>query len=215
MKMIITRPQHDVTTKYLSAWAEEIVYFAESKGAEVIDLRKEKANKNDFVGRVKKLRPDVVFLNGHGDDDCVTGHDNKELVKAGDNHNILEGLITYALSCNSGKVLGPKVAKNKNTTYIGYKDQFIFMADSNYATRPLEDPKAKPFMEASNQVMISLLKGNRAREASEKSKNRFRDSYIKLSSSSSDSDSLQAAQCLWWNMRNQVCLGDLDAGLKI
>ena len=215
MKIIVTRPQHDVTTKYLSAWAEEIIYFAQDKSFEVIDLSKEKANKNDFAGRVKKLKPDIMFLNGHGNDDCVTGHDNKDLVKAGENHDILKGAITYALSCNSGKVLGNKVAEIKNTTYIGYKDEFIFVGDGNYLTRPSDDPKARPFKESSNQVMISLLKGNRAEEASERSKNKFKEYFIKLSSSGSDPDSLQAAQCLWWNMRNQVCLGDLNAGLKI
>lgn len=214
MKMIVTRPQYDTTTKYLSVWAEEVINFAKKNKIEVIDLLKHKANKKDFVGRVKKLQPDVIFLNGHGDDDCVTGHDEETLVEVGDNHDILRGAITYALSCNSGKILGQKVVENKATTYIGYEDKFIFVSDRNYIHSPIDDPKARPFMEASNQVMISLLKGNKAKDASERSKNKFRDNYIRLLSSSADQDSLQAAQCLWWNMRNQVCLGDLDAELK-
>lgn len=215
MKMIVTRPQYDITTKYLSVWAEEVINFAKKKKIEVIDLLKDKANKKDFVGRVKKLKPDVIFLNGHGDDDCVTGHDEEALVEAGDNHDILRGAITYALSCNSGKILGPKVAENNEATYIGYEDEFIFIVNGNYLSRPQDDPMAKPFMEASNQVMISLLKGHRAGEASEKSKNKFKEHFMKLSSSQADPDSLQAAQCLWWNMRNQVCLGNLDAELKV
>ena len=85
MKMIVTRPQHDVITKYLSVWAEEVINFAKEKGIEVFDLIKEKANKKDFCGRVNKLQPDMIFLNGHGDDDCVTGHDDQEIVRAGDN----------------------------------------------------------------------------------------------------------------------------------
>ena len=85
MKMIVTRPQYDVITKYLSVWAEEVINFAKEKGIEVFDLIKEKANKKDFCGRVKKLQPDMIFLNGHGDDDCVTGHDDQEIVRAGDN----------------------------------------------------------------------------------------------------------------------------------
>ena len=214
MKMIVTRPQHDVITKYLSVWAEEVINFAKKKRIEVIDLLKDKANKKDFVGRVKKLQPDVIFLNGHGDDDCVTGHDEETLVEVGDNYDILRGAITYALSCNSGKILGPKATENNEATYIGYEDEFIFVANGSYLTRPQDDPMAKPFKEASNQVMISLLKGNKARDAFERSKNKFRDNYIRLLSSSADQDSLQAAQCLWWNMRNQVCLGDLDAELK-
>ncbi|MBU0722215.1 hypothetical protein KKA93_02030 [Patescibacteria group bacterium] len=215
MKMIVTRPQHDVITKYLSVWTEEVINFAKEKGIEVFDLIKEKANKKDFCRRVKKLQPDMIFLNGHGDDNCVTGHDDQEIVRAGDNHNILYGAITYALSCNSGKILGPKVTKNKATTYIGYEDKFIFVSDRNYMHSPIDDPRARPFMEASNQVMISLLKGHRAGEASKKSKNKFKEHFMKLSSSQADPDSLQAAQCLWWNMRNQVCLGNLDAKLNV
>lgn len=215
MRMIVTRPQYDITTKYLSVWAVEVINFAKGKRVEVIDLFKDKANKKDFIGRVKKLQPDVIFLNGHGNDDCITGHDNEKLVEAGDNHDILHGAITYALSCNSGKILGSKVAENNEATYIGYEDKFIFVADGNYLSRPQDDPMTKPFMEASNQVMISLLKGNRAQEASEKSKNKFKEHFMKLSSSKADSDSLQVAQCLWWNMRNQVCLGNLNAKLKV
>jgi len=214
MKMIVTRPQHDITTKYLSVWAGEVIFFARQKKIEVFDLIKNKANKKDFEGRVKKLRPEVIFLNGHGNDDCVTGHDNEKLVDVENNHDILSGAITYALSCNSGKILGPKVVENNEATYIGYEDEFIFVGNRKYLAHPLEDPMAKPFMESSNQVMISLLKGNNAQAASEKSKNKFKEHYMKLSSSQADSDTLQAAQCLWWNMRNQVCLGDLNAKLS-
>ena len=62
-------------------------------------------------------------------------------------------------------------------------------------------------MEASNQVMISLLKGKSAKEASQKSIDKFKNNYQKLLTSNTDIDSLTAAQFLWWNARNQVCLG--------
>ncbi|MEK7083787.1 MAG: hypothetical protein AAB932_00975 [Patescibacteria group bacterium] len=213
MRLIVTRPQHDMTTTYLSSWAGEIIDFAKKKGVEVYDLVREKANKAEFEGRVKKIKPEAVFLNGHGSDDSVAGHDNNPIVSAEDNHTILNDKITYALSCNSGKKLGPKVVENGATAYIGYSDEFIFVADNRFIRKPIDDPTAKPFMEASNQVMISLLKGNSAKDASERSKNKFRDNYTRLVLSNADPDSLQAAQYLWWNMRNQVCLGDVDAKL--
>jgi len=95
--------------------------------------------------------------------------------------------------------------------YVGYADEFIFVCDKRYLTKPLEDPLVKPFMESSNQVMISLLKEHTVKEASERSKSLFKEHYLKLSSSNADQDSLQAAQCLWWNIRNQVYLGDVDS----
>src|SRR3989338_250123 len=119
MRLIITRPQHDITTRYLSSWAGDIIDFAKKKGIGVCDLVREKANRAEFEGRVKKIKPKVIFLNGHGCDDCVTGHDNNVLVSVDKNHNILNNKITYALSCNSGKKLGPKVVENGTATYIG------------------------------------------------------------------------------------------------
>jgi len=77
MKIIITRPQHDVTTRYLAYWAEEVINLARKKLIDVIDLNKNKANKAEFAGRVKKLQPELVFMNGHGNDDCVCGHNNE------------------------------------------------------------------------------------------------------------------------------------------
>jgi len=211
MKLVITRPEHDITTRYISTWAEEIISFAQSKKIDVIDLAGEKANKNDFEGRVNKLQPKAILLNGHGSDDCICGHNDEILIKAGDNHKFLQGKITYALSCSSGKKLGPEVVEDEKSVYIGYDDDFIFVTDHRYVGRPAEDPKAKPFMESSNQVMLSLLKGNTAKEASDKSKNKFIENVRSMSTSIADPDTLQAAQCLWWDMRHQVCLGDGNA----
>jgi len=212
MRLIITKPEHDVTTKYISAWAKEVADFAESKGFDVICLDREKANKDDFNGRISKLHPDAVFLNGHGNSDCVCGHNDEILVKAEESHNLLQGgKTTYALSCGSGKILGVKVVADGDSTYIGYNDDFAFVINHKYISRPLEDPIARPFMESSNQVMFSLLKGNTAKEASDKSKNRFYEHIKRLSSSLADPESLQAAQMLYWDMKHQVCLGKDDS----
>lgn len=209
--IIITRPEHDLTTKYISLWAEEIISLAEKKGIEVIDLKKQKANHKEFNGRVKKLKPKAIFINGHGSEICVAGHNNEVLIQEDVNHEILNGKILYALSCKSAKSLGRKVFEYEHSAYIGYKDDFIFTMDKDYAFKPLEDPKSKPFMESSNQVMISLLKGNSVLEASQKSIDKFKSNCRKLLASNTDVDSLTAAQFLWWNARNQMCLGDGDA----
>lgn len=208
MKLLVTLPQHDITTKYISAWAKDIIEFAKQRGIEVIDLADHKANRKDFEGRINKVKPKVIFLNGHGNNDCVFGHDNHILVKTGDNHSTLQGKITYALSCNSAANLGPEVVKDKNSTYIGYDDEFCFSGNTNYLSHPLDDPRSKPFMEASNQVMRSMLKGNNCVEACEKSKKKFREHINKLSSSLADPNSLLDAQLLWWDMKHQVYLGN-------
>ncbi|MDP2909940.1 MAG: hypothetical protein Q8N69_02625 [bacterium] len=211
MRIIVIRPSYDVTTKYISAWAEKVVKFAETRGFTVIDLEKEKAKRSDFEGRIKKLEANLIFINGHGNESCIFGQDNNLLIGENNGDNLLAGKITYALSCESAKKLGLRVSEYKNSAYIGYLDEFIFLLDSRYVSRPADDPKSKPFMESSNQVMISLIKGNTAEESSEKSKRKFLENFIKLSSSASDPDTIQSMRFLRWNMMNQVCLGDRDA----
>jgi hypothetical protein len=208
--MIVTRPEHDLTTKYISFWAEEIISLAKKKGMDVIDLKKNKANKLELAGRIKKLNPRALFLNGHGDKECVTGHNNEILINDS-NHELLKGKIIYALSCQSGSALGKKALEFENTVYIGYKDDFAFITDKDYHFKPLDDPSTGLFMEASNQVMISLLKGNSAGQASQKSIQKFLSNSSKLLTSNTDVNSLYTAQCLWWNARNQVCLGSGEA----
>lgn len=214
MSFIVTRPQHDVTTRYISAWAEEIISFAKRKGVMLVDLVRDKATRRELEGRIRKIAPRLIFFNGHGSQDSVKGHDNEILIKVGDNDSLLWGRIVYVLACDSGGVLGPTIAQGKNTAFIGYKDEFIFVGDIRYVGRPLEDPKAQPFMESSNQVMLSILKGHSASKASEKSKELYRKNFTTFTSSSADADSVQVAQFLWWNMRNQVCLGDQSARLE-
>jgi len=37
--LLITRPDHDVTTRYLSAWSKEIIELADKKNIQVMDLK--------------------------------------------------------------------------------------------------------------------------------------------------------------------------------
>jgi hypothetical protein len=211
MSLLITRPDFDPATKYLSAWSEKILNIAREKGQKFIDLRGKKVTKRELVGRLKKLNPRLVILNGHGSENSIAGQDNEILIEADNNESLLHNRITYAVSCNSGKTLGPMVAENENTAFIGYDDDFVFTSDRRFFSRPLDDKRAKPFMEASNHVAISLLKGHKVKVASERSKELFKKSFQHLLSSKSDADSLQDARFLWWNMKHQVCLGDVNA----
>lgn len=206
-KILITRPEHDFGTKYLSFWAKEVIETANKKGFDVIDLHREKADRKEFEGRVSKTNPSLIMLNGHGDENTVTGHDNKTIVEKGKNERLLKKRITYAVSCDSAKNLGESCADD-DTAYIRYEDSFIFNFDRKYLNRPLDDKRAKKFLEASNQVPLSLLKEHSAKEASEKSKEAFRREIgLLITSLYSDPDSLEDAKDLLWDMQHQVCLG--------
>lgn len=211
MSFLITRPDYEPATKYLSCWSEEIIKVARSKGIKVVDLQGEKAKRSELMGRLSKINPALLVLNGHGDENTITGQDEEILIQVGDNEQVLNSRITYAVSCNCGKKLGPKAVLHENTTFIGYDDKFVFTSDRKCLSRPLDDKRVQPFMEASNHVAISLLKGHKASDASKRSKEMFEKNYKKLLSSNSDSNALQDARFLWWDMMHQVCLGNLSA----
>ena len=86
---LFTRPDYDPVTKYLSAWAKILIDEARAKAIEIIDLVGAKANRKELEGRLKKKRPSLVMLNGHGNDDCVTGQDDEPLVEVGENAQVL------------------------------------------------------------------------------------------------------------------------------
>lgn len=213
MSLLITRPNYDVATKYLSYWSEEIIKEAKSKGRKITDITGEKVTREEVIGRLQKVSPSLVVFNGHGSDNSITGHDEEVLIEGGENEHALHSRITYAVSCCCGKKLGPKCVEKENTTFIGYDDDFVFTSDRKCLSRPLKDKRAEPFMKASNHVAISLLKGHLSKEASKRSKELFEKSYKKLLSSNADPNSLQDARFLWWNMTHQVCLGDVNAGI--
>lgn len=106
-RLLVTRPDTDRTTRYISAWAGKILEVAESKGDIVFDLSKERANKKEIESILLKKEPEILFLNGHGDKNCVTGQNNEVLIDAIHNAHLLKGKIIYALACKSGEGLGP------------------------------------------------------------------------------------------------------------
>jgi hypothetical protein len=201
-RMIITRPEHEPATRYLSCWSGYIIEAAIKKNIDVTDLRREKAVRKELEGRL------LVILNGHGSDECVLGHNDKELINIKSNGDLLKGRVTYAVSCNSAKLLG-KYCADTNTAYIGYNEKFVFNAEARHLSHPLEDKRAARFLQSSNQVSLSLIKGHTAKESSDNSKSLFRDQIRELlPSANNDPSAREDAADLFWDMNHQVCEGN-------
>ena len=211
--LLITRPNHDVTTNYLYYWSQKILDVANEKGIRTVDLKGKRANKKEFTSVINKIKPHLVILNGHGDDRTITGFDNKILLEVGSNEKLLEGKIAYAVSCSSAKMLGPKCINSGTHAYIGYTDDFAFIIDESKITKPLEDKTACLFLEPSNQVAISLIKGNNTSSSYKRSQEFFKRNISHLLTSESPKEEKEALPYLLWDMRNQVCLGDQKASL--
>lgn len=205
ISLLATRPSHDLTTRYISAWAGIVLDFAQKHGNKFFDLPKKKAVRSMFESMMKKHNPDVVFLSGHGSDSSVMGHDNEPLVVVGSNQDLLKDKITYAVSCKSASILGVESVRIGAKAYIGYKDDFIFQYSSDRTTRPKEDKTAALFLEPSNQIIVSLLKGHDAEDSKNRGKQTFLKNIRKFISSQAPQDDVATLRYLVWNMQNLVC----------
>lgn len=207
--LLVTRPKYDDTTYYLFYWAGEIIKLAKQKGIKTLDLGRERAIKDELESMVAKMQPSFIFFNGHGNVDCITGCDNKILVRVGDNEKILEAKSVYALSCSSAKELGPASIDAGARAYLGYDDVFIFSYEINKISNPLNDKTAELFLGPSNQLVISILKGHTAGESYDKSQECFLQNIQKIAAS--QTSDLGLIPYLLWNKMHQVCLGDKKA----
>ncbi len=212
--ILITRPNHDYTTSYLFKWSETLIEFAGKKGFSCSDFKNQKANRNDVEKFLMKQTPSFIIFNGHGSDDAVCGYKDEILIKSGENENLLKEKIIYAVSCNSAKVLGKNAVKSGAKCFIGYDDLFVFIFDKNCsAGRELEDMSAKPFLESSNQVPLSVLGGKSCGEAYEKSQSYFNKWIEYFSSSASPPGSEAIVSWLVWDMFCQKIEGDKNSCL--
>ncbi|MCL4339451.1 hypothetical protein M1271_07265 [Patescibacteria group bacterium] len=180
----------------------------------MIDISGEKVTKKNLSSYVRKIQPTFIMINGHGNDDCVTGHDNEVLVKKGENENVFKNTIVFARSCSSANGLGLSCSKNVNTTYIGYTGDYYFMFDLEKLFRPLTDKTAEKFLEPSNYVAIWLLKGLTAEEANRRSKNMIRKNILQIVAGTDPDQDLSMLPLMIWNYNHQVCFGDPKATIR-
>ncbi len=209
--VLITRPEHDLTTRYLAKWSEEIVAEAKSKHHDVVDLKAKKATRERFIGTMQKTNPRLVVLNGHGDEDRVGGHDDEILLSGPD--GVVKDKIIYARACKSAKRLGPQTVANGASAYVGYDEDFVFVIDEEKSSRPLRDKTAALFLGPSNHAALSLLRGHTVAEANQHSRSQFARNIQALILRGPSDDDYYAIRHLLWDLRHQVSLGDGAAGL--
>lgn len=208
--MLVTRPNHDHGTNYLYYWSKPVIDLAAIKGVEVTDLDGKKANRKTFVSYYKKLHHKLVFFNGHGLDNLVTGHDNEILVDNLDNRLDMTGSVVVARSCRCAKVLGSFLVKNGSLAFVGYKDDYVIKTSRKYVTKPLSDPMAALFLEPSNMIVKSLLKGKTVDEANTKSRRLLASNLSKVFvGKSKDKD--DTVRWLYHDFKNQIIIGNKES----
>jgi len=207
---LVTRPDHDLTTNYLHYFAGLVIKTAIKKGTTVIDLKGKRANKKEFVSIVRETQPALIFLNGHGNSRAVGGYNDEALVRSHENEILLRGRIVYALSCCSARDLGKNCVRTGTKAYLGYDDDFIFLFEENKVTQPLDDQTARMFLEPSNLIITSLLKGQTPSTSWGRSQEAFRKNIRKFLTSESPKEEKELIPYIMWDLNHQVCLGDKE-----
>ncbi len=213
MELFVTRPQHDPTTFYLSKWVELVFSICREKGIKITDFEKHRATASEVTKFLKNKNPDLVVFNGHGDSETITGHNNEVLIKNGKNQDLLKGQIVYAVACDSASILGMESIKSGTIAFIGYETSFIFAYNPNTTANPTKDEMAQPVFAASNEVLLSLIKGNSVQESYEKSQSTFDKWVKKLQRSDAPPEAQHILMTLYWDKTAQVFHGDKNAKL--
>jgi len=208
---LITRPSHDVTTHYISAWSKEIIDFATTKNKKVIDLSNEKAVKSTVLSFFKKMPIKLVMFNGHGDESTIMGHNNQPIISSPENVGLLKSKIVYCRSCRSAQKLGPDSIISGATAFIGYDDDFIFLYDDQHASRPLNDTIAGKFLKPTNTLLFSLLKGNSVDVSYKRSQEEYNKHIEELLASDSTAEDMSSLRFLLWDKQHQIYHGDGQA----
>lgn len=211
--VLITQPDFDKTTRYVSAWSEEVEEFVNSRGHKIILLQGKRANRNEFESIVCKTGPQLIMFNGHGNDNQIGGQEEDVLLDEDSNEIIIKGRIIYALSCSAARSLG-RICVNKGTiAFIGYSGDYIFLHHYPKISRPREDNRAKLFFKPSNLIPISLIKGNTAGDSYKSSKDLLRRNMLDLLNSETYNEDRICLPYLMWNYQNLALLGDEEARL--
>ncbi len=207
--VIATNPADDNVTKYLDAWHKKTIDIAkEQKDTEIFELSKEKANKESLTRLIEEKNPDLVLFNGHGSCDSIFGFNQDVLIKCGENELLLEKRIVHALTCDSGKELGSQCIKIGTLAYIGYKEQFKIAFINNPEKEKLKDEIVNLFLKPAFEAVFSLLQGNSAKEAFDKSQKEYWSNLKSVIAQNSPELNQAVASRLYHNITHQVCLGD-------
>ena len=212
--VLFSRPSDDVTLNYLYYYSKELVSVSNSLGHKTINKEKEEANKKIILSVIEKQKPEFIMFNGHGSSEVICGHKQEVIVSAKENPGVLKNAIIYSLSCSSASVLGPVSIENGATSFIGYKFDFALGKDTESEASPKHDKIAKMFLEPSNILVDSLMKGKNVKRFIENGKKKMAENIDYLHTTSNFPEAVYYAPFLFSNYMGLVAHGNQEASIN-
>lgn len=211
--VLFSRPNHDNTMAYLHYYSSLLIDLPKQYGLKTINKEGEDANKKVVSNIIKEFAPKLIMFNGHGSSKAIFGHHNELLVSSEENPEILSKTITYALACSSARELGVEACKKGAIAFIGYIDEFSLGKDPDSEATPKRDRIAKLFLEPSNLLFSSLIKGNKAIDAVVKAKKKILENVWFLNTTDSFPEAPYYAPYLFYNFLYLDICGDQNASI--
>ena len=79
--LLITCPEHDDATAYLTYFSKSIFEIAINKSLKIKKVKSKYLNLKDFSQIIKKLDYKLIVLNGHGSPDSIYGYKKNLIIK--------------------------------------------------------------------------------------------------------------------------------------
>ena len=87
-EILFTRPLFDDVTNHFFYWTKKVLEYLDSRKISYVNIEGNQVKKRVFTSYMKKLKPKLVFLNGHGNSDVVAGQNNKPILIYKDNDHL-------------------------------------------------------------------------------------------------------------------------------
>lgn len=172
-------------------------------------MKNENFVENKFSKYVEDHKPNIIFLNGHGDDFAAMGFQKSPVLMVNKNDHLLIGKVAHIISCFTANFLAQSAMDKGCNGYLGYKNYFyIWFIEDN----PKDDIIATMFQEAVNVASKTLLEGGGVKKAFEKSQeayekriNECKGKYFDPSTTQEMRDNLQdIISALIMNKKHQI-----------
>jgi len=208
--LLVTRPKYDDGTEYLSYYAYLIIKDANKFGINNKDFEGKKVITKDVLNFINKKDPNLLFINGHGSSDSLEGNEGEILFSVDKNIRLLKDRIIYARACHAGISFGKEVVKDNDGCFIGYKTPFSFWIDEKRSSTPAKDKIAALFLEPSNEIINSLIKGNNTETSNLRSRKMMIENMNKIlkMNKKKEPGAMGWLEILWNNYDGQVLYGN-------
>jgi len=168
-----------------------------------------------LVGLLDRKQPftkltfgDLIIGMGHGGEDTFTGQNEVTLLEVGKyDPKLVKGKFVKLLSCECGQKLGPDLIDNGAVSFQGYTEDFLWVMDLDYLSRPWADQLAAKALLPVICSMQLILDGKTNQES-------FNAELEGFTINAEIEEDELIKSCLEFDRDNAIMLGDGDSKVR-